>query len=232
MSKLSILIALRHDTLAQTINPLCDAIQPTGPVLVSDFEETRPAHADAIVVVDGWGHTSLLRTAERCQSYFGSPALLAILNDSSCTVAEVLDSGFDYCARWPIPPLEVAASMRALLRRTSKCNQAPEIQLDPLSLRVCCRGVEATLTRGQFGVLNALYRQPSRWVTSKELLAVTSGGCGRDTTQIRNHILALRRKLGPEAWRIRWHRSLGYSFDVSQPTAAAPLADSRSHKKE
>ena len=215
MSKLSVLIVLRHgDQLAQTISPLCAAIQPIGAVLLSDFEDTRPPHADAVIALDGWGHTSLLRTAERCQRHFGSAALLAILNDSSCTVSEVLDSGFDYCARWPISPLEVAASVRAMLRRTGKCTQAPEIELDPLNLRACCRGVEATLTEGQFAVLSELFRQPSRWVTGKELRSAT-GGRGRDTTQIRNHILALRRKLGPEAWRIRWHRSLGYFFEVS-----------------
>ena len=233
MSKLSILIALRHgDTHAQTISPLLDALQPTGAVLVSNVEETLPPHADGIVVVDGWGHTSLVRCAERCQRHFGSPVLLAILNESSCGIAEVLDSGFDYCARWPIPPVEVAAAMRALLRRAGKHKETPEIELDPLNLRVRCREVEATLTRGQFGVLSELFQQASRWVTSRQLLAVTSGTRPHDTTQIRNHILALRRKLGPEAWRIRWHRSLGYSFDVSQPTAAARRARSRAGKKE
>jgi len=92
-------IVVRHgDAHVQAISSLCDAIQPGGAAMHSESEETRPAHAEAIVVVDGWGHTAWLLTAERCQRHFGSPARLAILNGSSCTVAEVLDSGFDNCA--------------------------------------------------------------------------------------------------------------------------------------
>ena len=148
--------------------------------------------------------------------------LLAILYESSHSVSEVLDSGFDHCARWPIPPPDVAASVRAALRRLGRHHGTAAIELDPIHLRVRCGNVEATLTKGQFGVLRELLRQPSGWVTSKELLTVISGTRGHDTQQIRSHILALRRKLGTEAWRIRWHRSLGYFFDATQSTAVEP----------
>lgn len=232
MSKITIVIASpRSGTSVEIVAQIQDAVQRIGSVVISDFEDARPRHAEAIVVVDGWGSTLLLRTAEHCQRYFESAVLLAIMNESSCTVSEVLDSGFDHCARWPIPPVEVAAWLRAALRRIDKSHNVAEIRLDALNLRVQCRGVEASLTRGQFGVLSELLRQPQRWVTSKELLAVNPGVRAHDTTQIRNHILALRRKLGTEAWRIRWHRSLGYFFDVSQPTAIAPVVRTKRGQK-
>lgn len=231
-STASIFIASqRGDSHASVVSPLREASQKIGSVLTSDSEDARPERTDAVVVVDGWGSVSLLRTAEHCQRRFGSPVLLAILNESSSTVAEVLDSGFDSCARWPVPPVELAAWLRAALRRSRGVHHAPEIVLDPLNLGVRCHELEATLTRGQFSVLNELLSRPSGWITGKALLAATSGGYGHDTTQIRNHILALRRKLGPEAWRIRWHRSLGYSFDASHSAPVAPVVSMR-HKKE
>jgi DNA-binding response OmpR family regulator len=223
LSKLSIVIALeRGATHVNVVNPLADALERIGSVARSTLEESRPPRADAVIVVDGWGNIPLLSIPEHCQRCFGSQPLLAILFESSHSVSEVLDSGFDHCARWPIPPADIAASVRATLRRMGRYHGAVAIELDPVHLRVRCGQVEATLTKGQFGVLRELLRQPSGWVTSKELLSITSGARSHDTQQIRSHILALRRKLGAEAWRIRWHRSLGYFFDATQSAAVAP----------
>lgn len=223
MSKTSITIAFPHGATPEPIiEPLLDALVPVGSLTMSASDDSRPARADALIVVDGWGTTALVRVPEYCQRYYGAPPLLAILHESPHSVREVLDSGFDYCTRWPIPPLDFAAAVRAALRRVGKHGGAPLIELDPTRLHIHCGRVEATLTKGQFGVLSELLRRPSCWVTSKELLAATSRIRRRDTQPIRRHILGLRRKLGTEAWRVRWHRSLGYSFDAA---SACKLTD-------
>jgi len=75
--------------------------------------------------------------------------------------------------------------------------------------------VRAILTPGQFQILNALLRQPARWLSSKELMKTALCSTRRDTTQVRVHVHAIRRKLGHEAWRLRGDRALGYFFEAS-----------------
>jgi len=229
----SIVIALPHDYgRPQLVRSLCKALDGVGPAVISEVEGDRLGRTSVVIVVDGWGRTPLLQAAAPCKRHFGSPALLAILSRESCTVAEVLDAGFDDCTRWPISPVEFAARVRAALRRQKEQPKFAAIVLDPVNLSVRCGRVEASLTRGQFSVLSELVRQPRRWLTGKDLLLSALGARGHDTAQVRLHILALRRKFGAEAWRIRWRRSLGYFFDASHSRSSVPVVRQKRTQKQ
>ncbi|MBS0557963.1 MAG: response regulator transcription factor [Proteobacteria bacterium] len=137
-----------------------------------------------------------------------------------------LELGADDYVPKPCNPREIAARLRAILRRTRGDGDAPklaDITIGPVSLRaasrnVTLRGEPLALTGTEFNVLAVLMREAGH-VVSKETLSqdVLGRPLGPFDRSIDVHISKLRRKLGPaadgESWIGTVHRG-GYVFRI------------------
>jgi two-component system response regulator CpxR len=119
-----------------------------------------------------------------------------------------LELGADDYVPKPCNPREIAARMRAILRRTRGENDSGRLEdfsVGPVLLRaasrsVVVRGDPVGLTGTEFNILAALMRDAGR-VVSKDTLsqAVLGRPLGPFDRSIDVHISKLRRKLGPAA---------------------------------
>jgi len=119
-----------------------------------------------------------------------------------------LELGADDYVPKPCNPREIAARLRAILRRTrgdAEGLRLDDLSIGPVSLRaasrsVTLRGEPVTLTGTEFNILAALMRDAGR-VVSKDTLsqAVLGRPLGPFDRSIDVHISKLRRKLGPAA---------------------------------
>ena len=119
-----------------------------------------------------------------------------------------LELGADDYVPKPCNPREIAARLRAILRRTRGDSDAPklaDVSIGPVSLRATSRsatlrGEPLALTGTEFNILAVLLREAGS-VVSKETLSqdVLGRPLGPFDRSIDVHISKLRRKLGPAA---------------------------------
>jgi DNA-binding response OmpR family regulator len=128
-----------------------------------------------------------------------------------------LELGADDYVTKPCTPRELAARLRAILRRV----QAPAENATPLSAggltlspqkrRVEWRGRAIELTSMEFNVLEVLLRNAGRVVTKKELSEQALGRpLARYDRSVDVHMSSIRHKLGDAAALIRTVRGMGY----------------------
>jgi len=210
-----LLVAASSGVSSQVVHAVCarlTAIQQG--VMVSRAVGESPEAPRLIVVIDGWGSLALRDALERCEASWAGCPTLAVLARRGLNVAAALEAGATDCVRWPTGSDELTARVRARLS-LARGSETPLIALDSRRSTIRCHGVRANLTPGQFQIVNELLRQPARWMTSKELMKTALLSSRKDTTQVRVHVHAIRRKLRHEAWRLRGDRGLGYFFEVS-----------------
>ncbi len=128
-----------------------------------------------------------------------------------------LELGADDYVTKPCTPRELAARLRAILRRVppQAASTAPlsagELTLWPQKRRVEWRGRAVELTSTEFNLLEVLMRNAGRVVGKKEL---SEQGLGRPLARYdRNvdvHLSSIRHKLGEAAALIRTVRGVGY----------------------
>jgi DNA-binding response OmpR family regulator len=123
------------------------------------------------------------------------PILCVINANSAQDIALVLDSGGDDCLRKPFVIREMAARVRALLRR--KVQPAAPLVLDPQHKVVQVHGRLVDLTPTEYDLLDALCQTPGEHLSASDLLEQVWNyppGVG-DPALVRNHVRNLRLKL-------------------------------------
>ncbi len=116
-----------------------------------------------------------------------------------------LEVGADDYVTKPFSPRELAARVRAVLRRSNRDRDDDEsgtilscgpVSLDPRSHRVTVGGREVRLTPTEFRLLSLLLRQPGRTFTREQIIDRVLGDDfdGFDRT-VDVHVSGLRRKL-------------------------------------
>jgi two-component system OmpR family response regulator/two-component system response regulator QseB len=141
------------------------------------------------------------------------PVLILTARDSVEDRVKGLDSGADDYVVKPFDLPELAARLRALVRRSSG-EAAPklrvgDIELDPAARSVSFRGRQVELSVREFTLLQELMLNAGR-VLSREQLAqrLYSWGEEIESNAIEVHVHHLRRKLAPEL--LRTVRGVGY----------------------
>ena len=131
-----------------------------------------------------------------------------------------LDAGADDTISEPFEPEELAARLRALLRRSQRSAPAGPsvlavngIRLDPGTRDVLCDGAPVRTTAIEFQILELLLGSAGHVVSRAEIISILHR---RPATPFDRsldvHISHLRKKLGPRGGLIRTVRGVGYLF--------------------
>ena len=137
-----------------------------------------------------------------------------------------LELGADDYVVKPFSAAEVAARIRAVLRRAAPDRAAQhervtigELAIDPATRSATLRGAELGLTRKEFDLLARLARNPGTVVSRENLMAdVWDENWFGSTKTLDVHIGFLRRKLGDDAAAPRYLRTVrGVGFQLSAP---------------
>jgi two-component system response regulator QseB len=150
------------------------------------------------------------------------PVLIVTARDAVADRVAGLDAGADDYVLKPFELTELAARIRALLRRRSG-RAAPivafgDIALDPATHEVRVRGVPIALSAREFALLEALLARPGAVLSRAQLEEKLYGWneeVGSNAVEV--HLHALRRKLPPDT--IRNVRGVGWT--IARGDAAA-----------
>jgi two-component system OmpR family response regulator/two-component system response regulator QseB len=141
------------------------------------------------------------------------PVLILTARDAVPDRIRGLDLGADDYVVKPVDLHELAARLRALVRRAhgqpQECLTAQEVVLDPAAHSVKKAGESVMLSAREFDLLHALMLNPGR-VLSREQLEQRVYGWGQEveSNAVEVHVHHLRRKLG--ASLIETVRGVGY----------------------
>lgn len=142
-----------------------------------------------------------------------TPVLLLTARDTVDDRIQGLDSGADDYLVKPFDMGELAARLRALIRRasgnTTPALHAGEVTLDPSAHAVTCRGRTVDLSATEFSLLHALLLNAGKVLSRAQLEEkLYAWGEEVESNAIEVHIHHLRRKLYPEL--IATIRGVGY----------------------
>jgi len=156
------------------------------------------------------------------QDHIATPVLVLTARDTVPERIRGLDTGADDYVVKPVDLHELAARLRALVRRAhgqpQECLTAQDVVLDPASRTVRQADVVVPLSTREFDLLQAFMLSAGR-VLSREQLEqqLYSWGQEVDSNAIEVHIHNLRRKLGSQL--IHTVRGVGYMLQRETPVA-------------
>ena len=192
----------------------------------------------AIEAVERGGHDVLVldvmmpkadgfRVLERLRAHHRIPVVMLTARGEDIDRIVGLELGADDYVAKPANPRELAARLRAVLRRTqpvsddSAALRCGDLELQPAARSVQLDGRTIDVTGAEFDVLRALIEDAGEVVTKDELsLRALRRRIGVFDRSIDMHISRLRQKLGPHhdgSTRIRAIRNRGYLY-VALPT--------------
>ena len=142
-----------------------------------------------------------------------TPVLILTARDAVEDRVKGLDSGADDYLVKPLDLGELAARLRALVRRSggeaAPVLRAGGVELDPATRRAAFRGAPVDLPAREFSLLHALMLAAGRVLTREQLAErLYSWGEEIESNAIDVHVHHLRRKLAPGV--IRTVRGVGY----------------------
>jgi two-component system OmpR family response regulator len=143
------------------------------------------------------------------------PVLILTARGSWTEKVECLNAGADDYITKPCHIQEVAARLRALIRRSAGKPTATlvhnDIELSPASGTVAVAGKPVDLTAQEFRMLNYFMHRRGRVISQSELLDhLYSMETERDPNTVEVYVARLRRKLGHDS--IKTLRGFGYRF--------------------
>lgn len=156
------------------------------------------------------------------QSHIATPVLVLTARDTVPERVLGLDTGADDYVVKPVDLHELAARLRALVRRAhgqaQECLTAQDVVLDPASRSVRLADVPVALSTREFDLLHAFMLNAGRVLSRDQLeQQLYSWGQEVDSNAIEVHIHNLRRKLGSSL--IHTVRGVGYMLQREAPAA-------------
>ncbi|SDT11822.1 two-component system response regulator CreB [Pseudomonas prosekii] len=194
------------------------------------LEHQRETPADLIILDIGLPDISGFETCKQLRRFSEVPVIFLSARDAEIDRVVGLEIGADDYVVKPFSPREVAARVRAILKRmapravaevaaTSTQTPAPTpmlFRIDSERVQISYRGQLLSLTRHEFRLLQCLLEQPERVFSREQLLDALGvpADAGYERS-IDSHIKSVRAKLRlvrAEAEPIQTHRGLGYSY--------------------
>ena len=186
------------------------------------LEHQRQTPADMLILDIGLPDISGFETCKQLRRFSEVPVMFLSARDGEIDRVVGLEIGADDYVVKPFSPREVAARVKAILKRVAPVAVPASgglFQVDHERVQIQYRGQLLGLTRHEFRLLNCLLEQPERVFSREQLLDAV--GVAADAGYERNidsHIKSLRSKLRgvvAEAEPIQTHRGLGYSYSPS-----------------
>jgi two-component system catabolic regulation response regulator CreB len=187
------------------------------------LEHQRATPADLIILDIGLPDISGFETCKQLRRFSEVPVIFLSARDAEIDRVVGLEIGADDYVVKPFSPREVAARVRAILKRMAPRTVAESssalFRIDNERVQINYRGQPLSLTRHEFRLLQCLLEQPERVFSREQLLDAV--GVPADAGYERNidsHIKSLRSKLrsvAADAEPIQTHRGLGYSYSPS-----------------
>ena len=189
------------------------------------LERQRQQPADLIILDIGLPDISGFETCRQLRRFSEVPVMFLSARNGEIDRVVGLEIGADDYVVKPFSPREVAARVRAILKRivplAAATQAAPTLfRLDTLRMQIHYREQLLNLTRHEFRLLQHLLEQPQRVFSREQLLDAlgVAAESGYERT-IDSHIKSLRAKLrlvADQAEPIQTHRGLGYSYNPAQ----------------
>lgn len=154
------------------------------------------------------------------RAHITTPVLVLTARDTVAERILGLDRGADDYVVKPVDLDELAARLRALVRRAhgqpQECLSAQDVTLEPAARTVLQAGVAVGLSTREFDLLHTLMRNAGRVLSREQLEAhLYSWGQEVDSNAVEVHIHNLRRKLGSSL--IHTVRGVGYTLVREAP---------------
>ncbi|MBD9482926.1 two-component system response regulator CreB [Pseudomonas sp. PDM14] len=182
--------------------------------------------ADLIILDVGLPDISGFEACKRLRRFSDVPVLFLTARNAEIDRVVGLEIGADDYVVKPFSPREVAARVKAILKRMAPRAAEPAVagsaafRIDNERVQIHYHQQLLVLTRHEFRLLQTLLGQPERVFSREQLLDAL--GVAADVGYERNvdsHIKSLRAKLrqvAPAAEAIQTHRGLGYSYSPAQ----------------
>ncbi|MBA1429915.1 two-component system response regulator CreB [Pseudomonas orientalis] len=183
------------------------------------LEHQRHTPADLIILDIGLPDITGFETCKQLRRFSEVPVMFLSARDGEIDRVVGLEIGADDYVVKPFSPREVAARVRAILKRVGPGVAPAVFQVDLERMQIHYRGQPLNLTRHELRLLQSLLEQPERVFSREQLLDAV--GVPADAGYARNidsHIKSLRSKLRSvkaDADPIQTHRGLGYSYSPS-----------------
>jgi two-component system catabolic regulation response regulator CreB len=205
-----------------------DGLQVTHSLLVHDArQQLQSTRFDLLVLdvglPDGCG-LDLLRDVRTTACTAAVPVLMLSAHGEEIDRVLGLELGADDYLAKPFSPRELAARVKALLRRAGHGHTAAPsattalLHDDASGQRISLRGQPLSLTRREYHLLAHLLRGAGRIHSRDALLSAAWGDDSESTDRtVDTHIKTLRAKLrevDPTREYISTHRGMGYCLDV------------------
>ncbi|SIP97859.1 two-component system response regulator CreB [Aquipseudomonas alcaligenes] len=184
-----------------------------------EYQQRTPA--DLLILDVGLPDISGFEACRRLRRFSEVPVIFLTARDAEIDRVVGLEIGADDYVVKPFSPREVAARVRAILKRMAPRPVEPlaaagPFRVDSERVQIHYREQQLVLTRHEFRLLQTLLAQPERVFSREQLLDAL--GVPADAGYERNidsHIKSLRAKLrqvAADAEPIQTHRGLGYSY--------------------
>ncbi|WP_304524181.1 two-component system response regulator CreB [Cupriavidus sp. MP-37] len=184
----------------------------------------RAAPADLVILDVGLPDLSGFEVCRTLRTFCDAPVIFLTARHEEIDRIVGLEIGADDYVVKPFSPRELAARVRAILRRArgggapAKPGQAAGFTHDPDGARLAYHGHWLALTRYEYLLLAWLVAHPGRIYSRAQLMdGVWAGALDTSDRTVDTHIKTLRAKLrevSPQgAGRIRTHRGMGYSLE-------------------
>ncbi|MGE8486352.1 MULTISPECIES: two-component system response regulator CreB [Pseudomonas] len=187
------------------------------------LEHQRATPADLIILDIGLPDISGFETCKQLRRFSEVPVMFLSARDAEIDRVVGLEIGADDYVVKPFSPREVAARVRAILKRMAPrpVVEVAEVasalfRIDGDRVQISYRNQPLSLTRHEFRLLQCLLEQPERVFSREQLLDAlgVAADAGYERS-IDSHIKSVRAKLRlvkADAEPIQTHRGLGYSY--------------------
>jgi len=213
------------DTLAFTLR--ADGHDTTWHQRAGDaLEALRSSGADLVILDVGLPDVTGFEACKALRRFSDVPVIFLTARADEVDRVVGLEIGADDYVVKPFSPREVAARVRAILKRRPMAAPAEGaggnggIVIDAGRRVARYRGQALTLTAQEYRLLDCLVSQPERVFSREQLLDAL--GVSRDAGYERNvdgHVRDVRAKLraiAPDAEPIQTHRGFGYSYQPAR----------------